>query len=446
MSKIMEGVWKDIKEFLSSKLPESSYKVWIAPLTFGGFDGKVMTIYCPNQFFASWIREHYLNLIEERIAQTKSGIKIRLQPVTIAKEAARGQMLLPKFTPSELRHPKFCKHYTFEEFVVGKSNQYAYSACWAAAHEESNHSQIIYLYADSGLGKSHLAQAVGQTILSKNPEKRLCYLNANDFTSQVVKAIKNGQTDSLKKQYRECCDVLLLEEVHSFSGRERTQAELAIYLDHLLDAGKTILFTGNQLPRQLPKINEQLRSRLGSGLITSINPPDLATRRKIVQRKARSQGIQLSDEIVDFMARNLAGDIRRIESAVVGLVAKSSFMKRPLDLDLAKEVIHDIIGEPGPITTATIRDIVCRHFQLSVDELKSKTRKRSVALPRQVAMFLARQYTDDSLQTIGRFFNRDHATVIHSVKQIKKKLNDSGKLKSQVEFLMNQLEKERWRS
>ncbi|RKX59631.1 MAG: chromosomal replication initiator protein DnaA [Thermodesulfobacteriota bacterium] len=443
----MKSVWQNLKEILRPRIPEGSYRLWIAPLTYRKTDGDTIIINCPNQFFASWVQEHYLHLLNDALIQEgHASWKIRLSPAEIAKEAARDQLHLPNFAPSELTRPRFCERFTFNEFVVGDSNRYAFSACWAAANGWDNHSRIIYLHSDAGLGKSHLTQAVGQKILENRADTKLCYLTANEFTTQVVKSIKSGQMDAFVRRYQNDCDVLLLEEVHSFAGRERTQAELALALDYLMDKDKTIIFTGSKLPRKIPSVNDQLRSRLVSGLITSINPPDLPTRKKIIERKAANYGVCLRKEIIEFLAQHLTGDIRRIEGAVIGLVTKSSLLRQTVDMDLAREVVKDLVGEPKAITVATIREMICRHYQLSRDDICSKSRKSSVARPRQMAMFLARRYTESSLEAIGREFNRDHATVLHSVNRIKKQLNESGKLRHQLEFLVDQLEKQQWQN
>ncbi len=440
----MKEVWEKAKEIFKDKVSESSYKVWIEPLKYLDTRGNTIVLSCPNQFFASWVQENYLPILRDHLARSGRAISVKLVPLEREKQAACAQLHLPKFSPTELPRPRFCNRFTFSEFVVGRSNEYAYSACLATAEGAGSHSNIIYLHADSGLGKSHLVQALGQRFLERKPHTRLYYLTANEFTNQVVKAIKNGEMDSFKRRYRQECDVLLLEQIHSLAGRERTQIELALALDPILDNGKTVVFTGNRLPRQISKLNDSLRSRLSCGLITSINPPDYHTRQKIVARKAKSQGILLESDIVDFLARNLKGDIRRIEGAVVGLIAKSSILKRPIDMDLAKEVLDDIIGEPAPITLEAIKKLVCKHFKLTVDEIRSKSRKRSIAKPRQIAMFLSRRFTEASLEAIGREFNRDHATVLHSVKRIKKELEGTSKIRHQLDYLIDMLEKGRW--
>ncbi len=443
---VMREIWEDLKNRLRSRISEGSFKIWIAPLSFDGLDGDTLILRCPNQFFASWVQEHYLPYIREDLTKLGQQLKIRLKPVEKVKESARYQLHLPKFAPTELPRPRFCERFTFREFVIGECNRYAHAACWEAANGGTVSGRMIFLHANSGLGKSHLTQAVGHTILEKQPGARLCYLTANDFTQQVVSAIKSNSLDTLKKKFCSQCDVLMIEQVHCLSGRERTQTELALALDPLIDRGKIIIFTGNQLPRSIANINDVLRSRLAGGIITSINPPDFETRKRILTRKARSQGVELSSDTVEYLATHLKGDIRRIESAVIGMITKSSLLKRPVNLDLAREIIHEIIGEPEPLSVTRIRDIICSHFSLEVKQICSRSRKKEIALPRQIAMYLSRKYTDCSLQVIGKEFNRDHATVLHSVRKIERQMKISSKFRSQMEYLTNQLEKQKWRT
>lgn len=440
----MEDIWSSLKEVIRSKLSDTSYRVWIEPLSCNGVEGDSLILKCPNRFFASWVQEHYLPLLKDELQKRRLTIRLIYEKGASNNNIVREQLYIPQFSPNELPRQRFSERFTFDEFVVGESNQYAFNACWNVAHEEIKGPRIIYLYSKTGLGKSHLAQAVGHTFLERKPSARLCYTSANEFTSQVVRAIKDGNINAVKSRYGDACDALLLEEVHSLAGRERTQSELALAIDTMVDSGKTVIFTGNQLPGQIAKLSDHLRSRLNSSLIVSINPPDHATRRKILDRKSRKQGFVLSDDVLDFLADRLRGDIRRIEGAVVGLAARASFLRSQIDLDMARAVVENLAIEPVAIDIAMIRDLICRHYKVTQDELKSKLRKRSIAWPRQLAMYLSRHFTDSPLEAIGREFNRDHATVIHSVKQIKKSINESAKLKSEVDYFISQMEKLRW--
>ncbi len=442
--RFMADLWDEIAGCLKELMPEGSYRVWIEPITSGGLEGNCLTLFCPNQFFIRWVKENYLPLFERAMAEIGRRVELKFQAVAVTNEEAPPlQPMLPMAEDGP--GVQFYRGFTFDEFVVGDCNRYAYEACRAAAQEEAKE-HLLYLQAASGLGKSHLVQAVGQWLMKRRKRNyRLRYLTANEFTTHVVQAVRGGGMDGLQEQFRRGCDCLLMEEAHALSGRERTQAEFSQTIDELVNRGKLVIITSNLLPREIPKLDPSLRSRLGSGLITCINPPDLPTRRRIVARKARRQGVKLTDEVIEYLAQNLRGDIRRIESAVTGLVAKSCFLRRSIDMELAREVVHELVGEQEPLSTEVIRDLVCRHFRVSKEELASKSRKQAVTLPRQVAMYLSRKFTDASLESIGRLFNRDHATVCHSIKKIEKSVKTSPRLRSQVEFLMEQVEKERWR-
>ena len=440
----MEQLWGKIKELLKYKIAKDSFDVWIEPLTYRGYENNTLILNCPNQFFATWVRDNYLTLIKEELRKQNINVTIKFLPVEFKLNSAKGQLHLPQFSPTQLVYPKLCSRFTFDEFVVGNCNRFAHAACWALANEETNHSKVVYIQSSTGLGKSHLAQAVGNHLLKRKPKLRIIYVTANEFTSQIVKAIKTGQLDVLKKRYKQDCEIFLLEEVHCFSGRERTQSELATAIDALVDYGKTVLFTSSKLPREIPNVNSKLRSRLSSGLIISINPPGFSTRKKILERKARSQGLELDENILNYLAEHLRGDIRQIESAIIGLLAKSSLLHESVSIELAKEVVKDLVGEDRVITMADITRLICRHFKVTQEELRSKSRKKTIAWPRQIAMYLARHYTEASLEAIGKEFNRDHATVIHSVKRITRQIKESKQLKNQIRFLMDRLEGQIW--
>ncbi len=440
----MERLWGKIKELLRYKISKDSFEVWIEPLVYQGYEDNTLILTCPNQFFATWVRDNYLSLIKEELENQDINVNIKFKPIEFSTIGATGQLHLPKFSPTQLPHPKLCSRFTFDEFVVGNCNRFAHAACWALANEETNHSKVLYIQSSTGLGKSHLTQAVGNHLLKRKPKVKIIYVTANEFTSQIVKAIKTGQLDKLKRRYKQDCEVFMLEEVHCFSGRDRTQSELATAIDALVDYGKTVLFTSSKLPREIPNVNSQLRSRLSSGLIISINPPGFSTRKKILDRKARSHGLELEESILNYLAEHLRGDIRQIESAVIGLLAKANLLNESVNMQLAKEVVKDLVGEDRVITIEDITRLICRHFKVTQEELRSKSRKKTIAWPRQIAMYLARHYTEASLEVIGKEFNRDHATVIHSVKRISKQIKESKQLKNQIRFLMDRLEGQIW--
>jgi len=257
----------------------------------------------------------------------------------------------------------------------------------------------------------------------------------------MVSGIKANTMDQFKSKYHNNCDVLLIEDVHSLTGKVKTQEEINELLDVLMKSGKRIILTGSNAPRDLKNIDEGFRSRMSAGLISTINPPDLQTSRLIVKRKAANSNLQLDEDLVEYLAQSIRGDIRKIESAIVGLKAKSSLLKKTPDLAMAKEVVAEIIGSSQELSAEMIRDFIARQFKVSVSDLQSKSRKKTIAFPRQISMYLARKYTEQCLVEIGRAFNRDHSTVLHSVRVISEAISRNGSIRGQVELLAKKLQK-----
>ncbi len=432
----MEKLWDGILDFLRAKLPEASFRVWIKPLKYLGVKGRKVQVGCPNQFSLEWIRENYLYLFEEAIRA--QGVSLSLELIVCEEDFPEIKQAPLPYDPTRVIGRRLSKRFTFEEFVVGECNRLAYATCWALANQVPEN-RIVYLCAGTGLGKSHLSQAVGNHLLQQPGGGRICYLTAQDFTAHVVQALRQERLEDFKEKLRRGCEILMLEEVHFLAGKEFTQRELALTLDYLYDAGKTVVFTANRPPQELNKIEEGLKSRFQAGAVIRINPPDYQTRVNILKRKAQKQGVILAEEVIEYLAQNLRGDIRQIESAVIGLVARSSLLREPITLELAKELIQEIAPAPQ-ITKDFIVDLVCKHFKVSREELASRARTRRITFPRQVAMYLCRRFTDESLEAIGKIFNRDHATVVYALNSVNKKISRPGPIKYQVEYLCREIE------
>ncbi len=433
----MEKFWPAILEFLRARLPEASFKVWIKPLKFLGVKEKKLLIGCPNQFSLEWIRDNYLSLFEEALASQR--LSLSLDFVIQEEELPQIKQAPLPYDPTRVLGRRLSNRFTFEEFVVGDCNRLAYATCWALANQAPEH-RVVYLCAGTGLGKSHLSQAVGNHLLREPRGGKICYLTAQDFTTHVVQALRQERLEDFKEKLRRGCEILMLEEVHFLAGKEFTQRELALTLDYLFDAGKIVVFTANRTPQELNKIDEGLKSRFQAGAVVRINPPDFQTRVNILKRKAQKQGVYLPEEVIQYLAQNLRGDIRQIESAVIGLVARSSLLREPITLSLAKELVQEIAPPNPRVTRDFIIDLVCKHFKVSRAELSSRARTRRIAFPRQVAMYLCRRFTDDSLEAIGKLFNRDHATVVYALNKVHQKINRPGPVKYQVEYLCREIE------
>jgi chromosomal replication initiator protein len=444
-------LWQSVKSLLSNKLSDSDLALWIEPLTCTQVDSQTIELAGPDRYCCSWVADNFLTSIEEALAQVgASEVKVRF---TVARpqderlllpepEQKQEQLRLPSMptVKSNVRalHPR----YTFDEFMVGESNALAHSACEAIANGDDTLGPCLFIEAATGLGKSHLTHAVAHQIMNHSPSTRLHYMTSQQLTAEMVKNIKSNTMEQFKEKYHNNCDVLLMEDVQSLAGRNKTQSELAEALDILMESGKRVIFTGSVSPRQIPKMDEGVTSRMASGLVTTINPPDSRTRRLIIERKSLNNKLQLSDEIVDFMADNVKGDIRQLESALVGLRAKASLLKTVPDLDMVKEIIAGIVGHSPELSAVMIRDFVAGQFDVSVDELQSKSRKKIVTFPRQVSMYLARKMTEQALSDIGKAFNRDHSTVVHSIRVITEAIARNGSIRGQVDHLAERIKKQ----
>ena len=324
--------------------------------------------------------------------------------------------------------------------MVGGSNDFAYSAALSLATGENPQQNSLLLLSKTGLGKSHLSQAIGHHILSKRPFARVYYTTTEDFSNEMVQSFKNSSIPRFQEKYRNGCDVLLLEDVNFLSGKERTQVELNLILDTLFDSDKKIIFTSCYLPAEMTKLNERLISRLSCSVISNIDPPNFKTRVRILKKKALFNGYEIPEEVTSYLASELTEDVRQLEGGLLGVTAKSSLLGSPADLSLAKSVVKNIVRHRQNITIDLIKKVICKYYKISNTDLVSSSRRLSIVRPRQIAIFLSRRYTDLSLQEIGKNFNRYHATAIHSIDSVDRELKKTGPIQKQVEFLCQKLE------
>lgn len=437
--------WQQITNQLAAELSQDLHELWIQPLNCNRFDDEVVELCGPDRFFCSWIADHYLTEIKRALAaqgKTKAKIVFSVnQGKTKMSDAQQPLLVAPKeqlCLPTINKAPSFCRtlnpRYVFDEFVVGSSNEMAYAACHALACGDRSLGQCLYISAGTGLGKSHLTHAVAHHILGVNPRTRLNYLTAQQLSSDMVRSIQNKSMDAFKERYQGS-DVLLMEDMQSLTGKVKTQEELASCLDVLLESGKTVIFTGAYAPRDIEALSPGVQSRLSCGLVTEISQPDITTRIKIVHQKAAHIKLALSEELAGIVAEKIRGDVRQINSVIVGLKAKANLRRIDPDRDMVNEVIANLIGQHQSLTPETIRDFVAAQFKLSGDDLSSKSRKKTFAFPRQVSMYFSRKYTEKGLSEIGKAFNRDHSTVVHSIRVVTEAMNEQSSIRGQVELL-----------
>ncbi len=444
----MNILWEDIKTRLKDELPKSSYSLWIDPLTLQKTDDARLVLGCPNQFTRAWVAENYAGLIKERLKAAGLGsfdITLEVQTRHKATEETSEplpkpvQLPLPNFNPSNGGRLLLHQDFTFDQFVVGRSNEFAYSASMDFALESQSSCQTIFMLANTGLGKTHLSHAAGHLILNSRPETRLFYITAEDFTNEMISSLKNSRIDQFKEKYRRACDVLLLEEVHFLSGKEKIQSELAYTLDALANDNKKIMFTSSLPPGDIPSLSKELSSRLTGGLVAQIEKPDKATRVDILLRKAQKLQLSLSEEIIELLATRIEGDVRRLESALKCLKARADLLGDRVDLDLAKDVLKCLVPDSRATSPDDIREIVCGYFKLEPDQLRSRSRKRIHALPRNIYIYLCRWHTEESIESIAKTIDRSHSAVIYATELIAHRMKADRKLKQQVEFLTGKI-------
>lgn len=444
----MNTAWESLKEALRLKLPAKSYSMWIQPISLVEQNGRDLLLGCPNRFFMNWVLENYSGVMEEGLREISTeGYSFQFKVVAAPKGPPAPsfrndvQLVLPHVPVRRTRGWRTLNHdFTFDRFVVGKCNEFAYSASRALALEGGRSSyNPLFILAKTGLGKSHLSQAVGNAMLQEKPDLRVYYITAEEFVNEMVLALKHNAIEEFKNKYRRSCDALLLEEVHFFSGKEKTQIELGYTLDALANDHKKIIFTSSILPKDIPNLNNELYSRLGSGLIATLENPDHETRLKILEKKAVEQGLHLSEEITHLLAEKLTGDIRQMESALRCLKAKAELMKAKIDLDLAREVLRCQVSENGAATLDDIRALVCQYFKIDPAMLESKSRKAVHSYPRNVYVYLCRQHTGVTVEEIGKSINRNHSTVLYACEVVERRLKEDAKLKNQIVFLTQKL-------
>jgi chromosomal replication initiator protein len=442
----MEAAWNKVKSAIKKRIPAHSYKMWIEPLRVCQSDNNSLIVFCPNFFSRKRVQGLYGEMLKIAL-ETALGHDCELMfeiSNKVDEPKAKGcedpQLPLPNDNVRPYNGRFLRRDFTFDQFVVGSNNDFAYSASLALASRKNTQQNALFLLSKTGLGKSHLSQAIGHHVMSMHPADRVYYITAEDFSNEMVQAYRHNSIDKFKDKYRNHCDVLLLEDVHYLSGKERTQIELALTLDTLFEFGKRIIFSSCYLPADIPKLNDKLSSRLSCGLISSIDPPNFRTRVRILQKKVGAHSYQIPENVIHYLADELTEDVRQLESGLNGVAAKSSLLGMPVDLKLAESVVKNIVRERKRITIDVIKKLVCKYYNVGLDEIASRSRKQNIVRPRQIAIYLSRQYTDAPLQTISKSFNRYHATALHSINCIERGLKQDSAIQKQVGFFRQKLD------
>jgi chromosomal replication initiator protein len=417
------NAWQEILNYLKPKVNAQSYQTWLRPTRFSHADNEVLVVRVPNREFHDWIQEQYGGLIAEALERLQLGFqKIRFvfeeQPERKAAEGSTPSFSQGKLDFDSVDH-QLNPRYTFATFVVGSCNQFAHAAARAVAEAPAKVYNPLFLYGGVGLGKTHLMQAVGHAIKSNWKEMRLAYVSSESFTNELINSLRFDRTVSFREKYRNV-DVLLMDDIEFIAGKERTQEEFFHTFNTLYEAQKQVVISSDCPPKELPGLEERLRSRFAWGLIADLQAPDLETKRAILAKKSESQGIELPDDVADFIARKIKSSIRDLEGALTRLIAYSSLTGSETSLPMAQQVLKSLIDlEDRRISIEHIQRAVCQEFGLTLPQLKARNNSQAVAYPRQIAMFLAKELTTASLPQIGREFGgKHHTTVLHSISKI----------------------------
>ncbi len=441
-SRLSQDVWQAALSNIQRQLVAHSFTTWFRPLTLGDISGNHLQVLLPNRFFKEWFEEHYLELLRstlEDLLFTRVEIELAIPnqdpspPPPPAEPPKR-----PARRPGRATSPLNAK-YTFDSFVVGAGNQLAHAASLAVGEQISKVYNPLFIYGGVGLGKTHLLHAIGHFALERDHLVRVSYISSEKFTNDLINAIRFDATTEFRNRYRSV-DVLLIDDIQFIAGKERTQEEFFHTFNDLYNASKQIVLTSDSIPKEIPGLEERLRSRFEWGLIADIQPPDLETKAAILRKKAQAEGVQIPDEVSLFIATNVKSNVRELEGYLVRIVAYASLTNQAITLDLAREVLKELVDGDRAITMPRILEVVADFYRLKEKEILSKSRHKSIVLPRQVAMYLCRTNTNASLPDIGaEFGGKDHSTVIHACAKVRELMARDDKFRRQLHDLTNLL-------
>ncbi len=456
--------WSSITSAAREVLPEQTFRTWLTSTEAVALSDDTLVVAAPTRFAVEWIEDKYGSLLRDlarrelgrpvHIQFEHSGSADRLEFPELSgtgedrpgkpadRPASRPESRKPELTDDEAaRASGLNPRYSFERFVVGANSQLAAAACRGVADSPAQVYNPLFIYGDTGLGKTHLMHAVGHAILSKNRSARVAYVPSEQFTNEMIAAIQSGRTAEFRQRYRQI-DVLLVDDVHFLRNKEGTQEEFFHTFNSLYDAHKQIVITSDRPPQEIPGLQERLVSRFEWGLVTDIKPPDFETRVAILRKKAAEDRLVIEDSVIEFIARNRKTSVRQLEGAVIKLLAYSSLTRREISLDLAREALGPRLEDEERlrVTPEQIRERVADSWGVSVDGLVSKRRNKPITVPRQVAMYLIKTMLDLPYTEIGSLFGgRDHSTVIHSVNKVEAEMAGDAAFRSRIESLRDDL-------
>src|SRR5438105_4367818 len=446
-----DRIWTVAQGHLRSMLTSDMYNLWFAPLRPCAQDQNSIVLEVTNDFCEFWLKDNYLSLIEDAIAAS-SGCEMQVRFKVAAPGRAPVTANLPALPKPKLaeppleraaahQEPSFNPKNTFETFVVGNNNNFAYAAALAVAQSPGKSYNPLFLYGGVGLGKTHLLHAIGQHVAHQKKGARVAYLSSEKFTNKYIDGIQNNQLARFRKKYRQT-DVLLIDDIQFLAGKERIQEEFFHTFNALHEAHKQIVLTCDRPASEIQNLEHRLVSRFEWGLVTDLQPPDVEMRLAILHKKAQVMGVELPEEIMDFLAHRIRANIRRLEGALIRVASYAALTGRKLSVEVVEGLLRELLHEEGrgAISIDVIQKKVAEHFDIRVADMSSKRRPENIAFPRQIAMFLSRQMTESSLSAIGEAFGcRVHGTVLHACRLVKDRMEVDPNVRQVVSYLEKQL-------
>ena len=432
----------EVLERLEERLGLHNFRTWIKPLRLAGSDNGEVTIAVPSTLFRDWLKDNYLDCLEEefrRLSDRSVSVKLSVRP-SPRPEKGQGKAPDPARRPQQRERTTLIPRYTFDNFVVGASNQFAHAACEAVADVPADRYNPLFVYGGVGLGKTHLVNAVGHRLIHRNPTRKVIYTAFESFMNQLIVSLRENRMNEFKNHFRNV-DVLIVDDIQFIAGKERTQEEFFHTFNSLYENHKQIIVTSDRFPKEIPDLEDRLRNRFEWGLTADIQPPDVETRLAILCNKAEAEAIGLPQDVANFLATHIWSNIRELEGALTRLGAFASLNNADITIPLAKEVLrHTLRDNEKQVTVRNIQQAVMDNFDVKLSDLKSKRRTKNLALARQVAMYLCRKFTSTSFPAIGaEFGGRDHSTVIHASRTVEKKILIDSNLKATVDRVVRQL-------
>lgn len=448
-----EKIWHSAQDFLRAKLSQDTFNMWFAPLRANAMDGSQITLEAPNEFCEVWLKDNYLSLIQDAVA-VAAGCNLQVKfktglaattPIPPAKPVVVPQKARAVEPVTERIHSNGDLHFnpknTFDTFVVGNNNNFAYAASKAVAETPGKAYNPLFLYGGVGLGKTHLLQAIGQHVASHKKNARVAYVSSEKFTNEYIEAIQNNKLVAFRKKYRQS-EVLLIDDIQFLAGKERIQEEFFHTFNALHEAHKQIVLTCDRPASEIQGLEQRLVSRFEWGQTADVQAPDVETRLAILHKKAQFMGVTLPDDVINFLASRIRTNIRRLEGALIRVASFASLTGKKLTIEVVEGLLREILHEEGrqTISIEVIQKKVAEHFDIRLADMTSKRRPENIAFPRQIAMYLSRQMTEGSLNTIGEAFGgRDHGTVLHAYRLVKDRMDVDANVRQVVSYLEKQL-------